>query len=448
MNILESVRNDINSPDKKTRLDAASRLGEACKDGSLKREQSEEVNNHVHTTYSYSPYEPSAAALAAWEAGLGIVGSIDHDSIGAANEMLDAGTRIGIATTIGFEVRCGFQDTPFANKKINNPDSEGIVYMCVHGVPRKAIDEVDEFLSPIRCVRNERNRAQVEALNRLISNSGLQPIDFDNDIVPLSRWDLGGSITERHILHAFAQKILDHVPEGEPVVSFLENNLKIAVTGKIRTFLLDPQNPHYIYDLLGILKGNYLPRFFIQPSREETVDVRKVVAFARSIGAIPAYAYLGDIEESVTGDKKAESFEDAFLDELVSYLAGIGFPAITYMPPRNTKAQMNRLQNLCKRYGLMEISGVDINSSRQSFNCPEMLEEGCSHLVDSAWALVAHEKLTNHESKWDLFNPENPFSSKTLEERLHLYANLGRKMDPFNPDSIIKEADMLLKKEM
>lgn len=448
MNILESVRNDINSPDKDTRLEAASRLGEAVRDGSLGRRRLEEVNNHVHTTFSYSPYEPSAAALAAWEAGLGIVGSIDHDSIGAAKEMLDAGARIGIASTVGFEVRCGFQDTPFASRKINNPDSAGIVYMCVHGVPRNAIGEVEKFLDPIRRIRNERNRAQVEALNGLIRDSGLEAMDFDKDIFPLSRWEFGGSITERHILHAFAQKILDHVPSGEQVVSFLEEDLKLPVKGKIRSFLLDPDNPHYIYDLLGILKGNYLPRFFIQPSREETVDVGKVVAFARSIGAIPAYAYLGDIEESVTGDKKAERFEDAFLDELVAFLAEIGFPAITYMPPRNTKAQMDRLQKLCKRYGLMEISGVDINSSRQSFNCPEMLQPGCVHLVDSAWALVAHEKLTDYDRSWDLFHPDNPLSSRTLDERLSLYSGLGRKMDPFKPETIIDEAKRMFEKEI
>ncbi len=441
---LDTVRNDLQNRDKNLRLEAASRIGRAVQDGRLQRTVLEEVNNHVHTTYSFSPYEPAAASFAAWESGLGIVGSIDHDSIGAAREMLDASARIGIASTVGFEVRTGFLDSPFADKKINNPDSPGIVYMCVHGVPARHIDAVNEFLLPIREIRNARNRAQVSALNDLITVNGLEPLDFDRDVVPLSRWHDGGSITERHILHACAARIMSMVPAGAELVSFLEQNLNITVTGKVRSFLSDSTNPHYQYDLLGVLKSSYLPRFFIQPDRNETVDARTVVAFARSIGAIPAYAYLGDIAESITGDKKAEKFEDDFLDELVAYLAEIGFPAITYMPPRNTKRQMERLQGLCRAHGLMEISGVDINSSRQSFNCPEMLDPGCVHLVDSAWALVAHEKLTEYSSEWDLFSLNNPLAKVPLEQRISSYADLGRRMDPFNPESIIDEAKRVL----
>lgn len=438
--IPSELRRQMHGPDKEARIRAAKELGRLVQANVLERTVLEEVNNHVHTTYSFSPYEPAAAALGAWEAGLGIVGSIDHDSIGAAREMLDAAAGIGIASTVGFELRCSFLDSPFADRKINNPDSAGIVYMCVHGVPSHAIDTVDRFLQPLREVRNIRNRQQVKALNTLIATSGLDPIDFERDVEPLSRLADGGSITERHILHAFAGNILRVVPAGTAVVSFLENNLQVPVSGKIRQILLDADNPHYQYDLLGLLKGNYLPRFFIQPSREETLDVREVVDFGLSIGAIPAYAYLGDIEESVTGDKKAERFEDAYLDELVAFLAGIGFPAITYMPPRNSAGQMDRLQILCRKHNLMEISGVDINSSRQSFNCPELLAPGCVHLVDSAWALVAHEKLVDHNPDWGLFSKNNPLATHPLAQRIAVYARLGREMDPFTPESIIDHA--------
>lgn len=443
---IHNLRQQINSSDKVERLQAAQKLGEAIKTNTLQREVLQEVNNHVHTTYSFSPYEPAGAAFAAWEAGLGIVGSIDHDSIGAAREMLEASALLGIASTVGFEVRSGFQQTPFATKKVNNPDSPGIVYMCVHGVPVRAIPEVDAFLEPIRSIRNVRNQAQVIALNNLIASSGLERIDFVQDVVPLSRAPEGGSITERHILHAFASKILKMAPAGEAAVDFVENRLKVPVQGTLRQFLLDATNPHYQYDLLGLLKSTYLPRFFIQPSREETVDVKDVVSFALSIGAIPAYAYLGDVGESVTGDKKAQQFEDGFLDELVAYIAEIGFPAITYMPPRNSKAQMQRLQKLCKKHNLMEISGVDINSSRQSFNCPEMLDPGCIHLVDSAWALVAHEKLVNHNERWGLFHSHSPLAKLPLDQRIAVYARLGREMDPFNPSSILELASKTFRK--
>ena len=87
----------------------------------------------------------------------------------------------------------------------------------------------------------------------------------------------------------------------------------------------------------------------------------------------------------------------------------------------------------------MEISGVDINSSRQSMNCPELLEPAARHLVDSAWALVAHEKLSSVDAKLGLFHPQNPFAEKSLQTRLEHYARLGRSMDCSNPYAIIEK---------
>ncbi len=443
---IEKLEQDINSPDYATRRTAAHELGRLIEQGKLVREALKEVNNHVHTTWSFSPYEPSAAAYQAWKAGLGIVGSIDHDSIGAATEMLDSAQDIGIASTVGFEMRVSFLDTPLADRKINNPDSTGIAYMCVHGVPRHKIGDVEKFLSPVKAVRDARNRAQVEALQGLVGTYGFD-IDFDRDVVPLSRSTEGGSITERHILLAMAKQTVAMKGKGSGTVDFLRADLKLELSPKIQSFLLEENNPHYLYDLLGVYKSSFLPRFFIQPGRGECLDVRRVVDFGRSIGAIPAYAYLGDVGSSATGDKKAEKFEDEYLDELFDLLVDIGYPAVTYMPPRNTPEQMARLQRLARDRGLMEISGVDINSSRQSFNCPELLSPQCLHLVDSAWALVAHEKLVDVHPQWGLFSPENPLAAQDLAVRIAAYADLGRTMDPRYPGNIVNAAGRLFNKK-
>jgi hypothetical protein len=427
----------LNAPERSERLAAAEEVGRLIDQQLITREPLREVNNHVHTQYSFSPYYPAMAAFRAWEAGLQIVGSIDHDSISAAEEMLLAGASIGIATTVGFEVRCSFLDTPLAEKKINNPDSRGIVYMCVHGVPAQHIEQVKEFLRPVNRVRNIRNRAEVEALNALMAPSGITALDFLDDVASLSQMDEDGSITERHILYALAGRLIDSCGIGAPLVTFLEQTLQLSLSGAIREYLLDEQNPHYRYDLLGILKSAYLPEFFIQPSREETIPVEEVVDFCRTIGAIPAYAYLGDVTESPTGDKKAEKFEDSFLDELFDLIDEIGFQAVTYMPPRNSKEQLLRVQSLARTHGLMEISGVDINSSRQKFNCPELLEPEFEHLIDSAWALVAHEKLAFHDPSLALFSDRNPLHDQPLSKRIERYARIGREMDPGRPESVV-----------
>jgi hypothetical protein len=399
-----------------------------------------EINNHIHTIYSFSPYTPAMAALKSRDAGLEAAGSVDHDSIGAAEEMLTACGILGIGGCVGFEVRVSFKngpkgdDGPLGDKKLNNPDSKGIAYMTVQGIPRQSIPKAAEFLMPIRLERQKRTRRMAESANVLLREAGLGEIDFDRDIREKSCYDTGGEITERHLLAAAAKKLIARYGRGPVLSEGLKTSFGIDPGPKIAALLSDPDNPHCLFDLLGVLKSGFLPRIFIQGKETECVPARKVTEFALSIGAIPAYAYLGDVEESPTGDKKAEKFEDDFLDALFDELEILGYRAVTYMPPRNTVEQLHRLRRLCRERGFMEISGVDINSSRQSFNCPKVLEPDFRHLVDTTWALIAHERLASQDPRLALFSPDNPLSAQTLERRLEIYAEKGKKLDPYKSD--------------
>jgi hypothetical protein len=238
-----------------------------------------------------------------------------------------------------------------------------------------------------------------------------------------------------------AAKMADTLGRGDRLLSTLKSSLGLDVPGSIAGYLSDPANPHFLYDLLGIFKGSLVPLFFREPDREECPPVREVTALADSIGAIACYPYLGDVGESPTGDKKAEAFEDSWLDELFDELPGLGFRGVTYMPPRNTPEQLARVKAKCAEKGLMEISGVDINSSRQSFRCPEVTLPDFVHLNDRTWALIAHEHLASHGGP-GLFDPASPMKDAPLDIRLDVYARMGRRMDPARPETIKDAARM------
>jgi hypothetical protein len=430
----------INDPNRspKERLEAL-RAYRTQGEGTALRNGGGEVNNHIHTIYSFSPYTPSMAALRAWEAGLEAAGSVDHDSAEAAEEMIAACAELGIGGCSGFEVRVSFRKrrngskSPFADRKINNPDSEGLVYMTVQGIPSSVRSLVREFLEPIHRERNYRNRRMVQRINEILLSLDLRPLDFQIDVINQSKAAEGGSVTERHLLAAVGRRFVDRYGRGPSLTEFLSKTLGLSITPKQAALLADPQNPHYLYDLLALLKTDFMYRFFIQSDEAECVSVYQVVDFADTIGAIPAYAYLGDVGESPTGDKKAEKYEDDYLEELFDELTDIGYRAITYMPPRNTPAQLERVQRLCGERGFMEISGVDINSSRQSFNCPEVLHPQFRHLIDTTWALIAHERLASVDRNLALFSSGNPLSGLSLEKRLGVYARAGRRLDRFHP---------------
>ena len=400
----------------------------------------QEINNHVHSTYSFSPYTPAEIPAKAKEAGLGTVGIMDHDSVSGCEKFLDAAKAVGIAATAGCEIRVNMDGTLVEGRKTNNPDEPNVSYIAFHGIPRTQFKAVEKFLKPIHKARIARDRKEVELLNAKLAQLGAPQLDFEKDVMAISEAANGGSITERHILYALSLKLIATYGKGQKLISFVEKQMQIPIPEKLKAVLLDLNNPHYAYDLLGVFKSALVPEFFIPSGKEECINVRDAVKFANDIGAIPAYAYLGDVGESPTGDKKAEKFEDDYLDELVPELKKIGFKAITYMPPRNTKPQLLRLQKLCQANGLMEISGVDINSSRQSFICPILLEPGFYHLTDAAWALVAHEKLAAENPKLGIFHPGNPLAVQPLEKRIAIYSNIGKRIDHRKPEEAIKLA--------
>lgn len=419
----------LDSPVLENRLDALSQLyhGESLEELPF----GEEVNNHVHTRFSFSPYSPAAVAYHARKAGLRVVGSVDHESIAGAVEMKRGGVIAGMGTTVGCEVRVDFGETPFGDRRLNNPDTVGNAYIVIHGVPAASFSALADRLQPINEAREQRNREEVRRLNGIIA-SELGTLDYDRDVRPRSWATMGGSVTERHILFALAHRVIDAVKDPGKTATFLSERFGMTVPSVPRDRINDPANPHRPYDLLGVFKSEFVPQFFVQPGAIECPAVKEITAFAQEIGAIPAYSYLGDVGESPTGDKKAQQFEDAYVDELFASLGALGFLAVTYMPPRNTMSQLKRVQALAERHGLLEISGVDINSSRQSFHCPEVLQPEFRHLGESTWALVGHEVLAESDITRGFFGSAN--GGGTLQKRIQRYAAIGKESTPAGAD--------------
>ena len=382
-----------------------------------------DVNNHIHTTYSFSPYSPTAAVWFSRQAGLCTCGLMDHDSIAGADEFLAAAHVADMAATIGMECRVSFADTPFADRKLNNPDQAGVMYVTLHGVPHNRVRELNDWFAPYREKRNVRNRRMVEGINGMMAPYGVT-IDFEKDVLPLSNYARGGSVTERHLSSALANRMLEVIGSGDRLIAFIKDELKLPISAKIEGYLRDENNPHRMYDLLGWIKSQLISRFYIDAT-DELPPVREILALAERIGAICAMAYLGDVGDSVTGDKRAQKFEDDYLDELIDYVANLGFRAVTYMPSRNTKAQLVRLRGLCEQYGLFQISGEDINSPRQSFVCEAQRDPEFANLYEATWALIAHEWRSTENPADGLFSAESIARWPNLNERVKAFAEFG-----------------------
>ena len=415
----------LNSKTRDERLAAARALKQLLDSGDIKvPENNGYTNNHVHTTYSFSPYSPAKAVWLAKMNGLSTVGIIDHDAVNGAEEFIAAGEILGIPTTIGFEIRTDWSNTMLKGKRINNPDQLSNAYICAHGLPHTQIKNANEYLSCIRALREKRSRKMTANLNTLIKAYGMC-VDFDADVVPISCADDDGEITERHILYALSSKMIEKFGKGQALIDFLEGPLALMLSGTQKTLLTDSASDIYAYDLLNVLKGGFVPQIYIDSAPEETPDVRTVVKAIKSWGAIPSYCYLGDVAASPTGDKKAQTFEDVYLDVLFPLVKDIGFDAIAYMPSRNTAEQLERVMKLADAYGLMQISGEDINQPRQSFICKQLKDPLYTHLIDTTWALVGHEKAATKDMRNGMFADGAHLNAQQLKARIEKYRKIG-----------------------
>jgi len=383
----------LNAPDKKGRLQALRELMLLYDTGALDIPiTGVNVNNHIHTTFSFSPYSPTKAVYMSWLSGLATSGILDHDSVGGAEEFSEAGEIVELPVTVGFELRCSLADTPFEGRCINHPDQLSVAYIVMHGIPRRSLTEADRFLAPYREKRNVRNWKMVDRLNEYLKPYGLE-LDFHNDVLPISQYSSGGSVTERHILYALASKLTD---------AELPRNF-----------------------LLGLFKMQLIESIYVDAD-DELPHITEFVTLAGKLGAIPAYSYLGDVGISVTGDKKTQTFEDAYLDELIAYMRDIGMRAVTYMPARNTKAQLSRIKALCESNGLFQISGEDINSPMQKFICDKIETPEFEHLIDSAWALIGHELASVQGLDKGMFSAETEARLPNLSDRIKYFADMAK----------------------
>ena len=344
------------------------------------------INNHIHTTYSFSPYSPTAAVYAARMEGLCTAGIIDHDSISGAREFLEAAKLVDIPVTIGMECRATMAGTRLQGRRTNNPDQVGVSYMTIQSVPHDQIDRLNAFFAPYRAARDVRNRQMIEKINALLG----EDLDYDRDVLPLSMHHEGGGVTERHLMYALAQKMVARAGKGQGMVEYLASS-GLTLSEKQKAQMLDTAYPFYEYDLLGILKSAFVPQIYVDAT-DECPTVAALVDLCREIDAYLCYAYLGDVGDSVTGDKKAQKFEDDYLEDVFECLKETGVKAVTYMPTRNTPAQLKRLRGLCEQYGMFQISGEDINSPRQSFVIRAMEDPQFQNLIDATWQLIEHEQ--------------------------------------------------------
>jgi hypothetical protein len=220
-------------------------------------------------------------------------------------------------------------------------------------------------------------------------------LDFERDILPLSRFSEGGSVTERHLLFALGLGLVETAGRAA-VAAFLKDCLGLSLTEIQEARLSDVSNPYFDYDLLDVLKARLVGRIYV-PATDECLSLAQAKELAAGSGALLCYEYLGNTGDLGDPDKKTQRFEDACLDDVARVLADYRVDGVTYMPSRGAAEQHAHVRELCARYGFKEILGEDISSPRQPFIVSQLEQPEYAHLVCATWELVKRDRAPGGE---------------------------------------------------
>ncbi|MDD4003103.1 MAG: flippase-like domain-containing protein [Clostridia bacterium] len=383
-----------------------------------------DIKISLKTEYSCMPFKPSYLAYKLHEAGSQIAGIMDHETLAGAKEFFEACNILGIKCLIGVQAKTYISRNKKRNIRINNLNQKDIVNLCMTCIPYESIKKVDEWLKKYRDRRNERNRKMLDSINKKYKYYGIT-LDFEKDILPVSAYDEGGTVTEWHLIYALAQKMIERFGRGQILLRFLTSELSVTLTEKMKQHLLDvTDNKIYLYDLINILKTEI--KYFYIDANEECCSILEFIKMAKDTGSIVAYPYMGDIIHHVMGEYRVEKFEDSFLEELLSELKDLGVNAVTFEPSRLTDEQTLNIMKLCDKYELMQLSGETIYSVRQSFENYMLEDEKFEVLHNTAWALAGNVKAIENGKESGLFSPSTIEKYPQLSTRIMIYSTLGK----------------------
>jgi hypothetical protein len=279
-------------------------------------EETENVNMHFHTFFSYNAegWSPSRIAWEAKQNGLFAAGIIDFDVLDGMDEFLDAGELLPVRTNVGIETRSFL--TELTEKEIDSPGEPGVSYIAGTGFGKMPVQGTKQHqtLQNYRETAKQRNISLIERINAKLPSIG---IDYDKDVLPLTP---SGNATERHIVKAYVNKSAAVFPWKSDFNSFWSDILKIN-TDETEKLSADRALFENLVRSKLAKKGGI---GYQQPTSDTFPKTEDFFSWMRDCRAIPMESWLD-------GTSDGESDPRALLELSVSK----GAEALNIIPDRN-----------------------------------------------------------------------------------------------------------------
>jgi hypothetical protein len=384
------------------------------------------VNMHCHTFFSFNAYGHSPTSLA-WlgkRHGFKALGIVDFDVLDGVDEFLDACDAIGMRGSAGIETRVFIPE--YADQEINSPGEPGVCYHMGIGFTSSQVPQaVSGILADLSHRADQRNQGIVARINDYLAPV---TIDYERDVLPLTP---AGHPTERHIVVAYIQTTERTISDP---AAFWADRLDLSPE-EMATVWTHGVRMAGSPKLQNLIRAKLMKRGgvgYVQPESGMFPSMADLHALTIACGALPCAAWLD-------GTLSAEQDPEAWL----GFMIDKGIVALNIIPDRNWNiadpaTRQRKVENL---YRVVELAqklnlplniGTEMNSFGQKyvddFEAPELAPVRTAFL-EGAHFVYGHTVLQRvlglgYQSEWAQAH------LPSRRERNMFYARIGHLVLP------------------
>ena len=414
----------LNDFDPRVRKDALHEMIARAQAGEIAHApESDVVNMHCHTFFSFNGYgySPTALAWLARERGFRAMGIVDFDVLDGVDEFLSACDLVGVRGSTGMETRVFVPE--FASRELNSPGEPGVCYQMGIGFTSSEVTgRAAEIVADLGQRAEHRNKGLLARVN-----AHMEPatIDYERDVLPLTP---KGNATERHMLTAYVSAVEERYPGRADRARFWSEKLDVSVA-QVEAAI------DGIPSFKNVIRAKLMKRGgvgYVQPGPDTFPGVDEFHEMIVLCGALPCFTWL----DGTSAGEQA-------IDELLSLMIDKGAVTVNIIPDRNwnikdpevkhTKVEkLHEIVRLAQEHDLPLNVGTEMNKSGlklvDDFDAPELAPIRDA-FVDGAFFVYGHTVAQRalgigYQSEWaqsHLF---------TRRDRNEFYTALGRRVPP------------------
>jgi predicted metal-dependent phosphoesterase TrpH len=228
--------------------------------GQINRSDNSCADLHLHTTFSDGALSPEELVQRVHAAGLSIVSITDHDNVGALDEAIEAGKKLGIEIIPGVELSVA----------LNDKDIHLLAYFFDH-TNQKLLD----YLTFFRHERLKRAERIVQKLNDINIPLKLDAVLDQAGIGSIGRPHIASALLEEGLTGTYHEAFMKYIGVGAPAyekkyqLSPRDATKLISQAGGL-SFLAHPGKYTTDVELLDLIQNGLDGIEVVHPSHNET----------------------------------------------------------------------------------------------------------------------------------------------------------------------------------